>query len=57
MTDIRLLELAAYIEGESAQLRKMGEFFLIHHESWKRDYGRVKDISKEGNANETLVGE
>ena len=56
MTDIRLLELDAYIRSQEQQLCKLGEVFLIHHESWKRDYGRVKDISKEVNTNQTFDG-
>lgn len=48
MDDTRLAELAAYIEGESAQLRKLGEFFLRHHEPWKRDYGKLKDKQEKG---------
>lgn len=56
MNDTRLAELAAYILGETEQLKRMGEFFLDRSRNWERDYGWSNDISKEVNADETLVG-
>ena len=46
MNDTRLAELAAYILGETEQLKRMGEFFLDRSRDWERDYGKVKSIEE-----------
>ena len=55
MNDTRLAELAAYILGETEQLKRMGEFFLDRSRDWERDYGKVKSIEAEENQPPTFA--